>query len=144
MRLTLGLLYILLLASSLPCIILYLSISDRGFQIAVCCGFFFFSPKNICSTMSAGGIIEGNSSNSASKCASCRHQRRRCPNDCIFRPYFPLRKREEFESARRVFGVSNMERMLRILEVQDREKAVESMIWEASCWSKDSINGPLG
>ncbi|KAJ6885959.1 hypothetical protein NC651_026580 [Populus alba x Populus x berolinensis] len=94
--------------------------------------------------MSARGIIEGNSSNSASKCASCRHQRRRCPNDCIFRPYFPLRKREEFESARRVFGVSNMERMLRSLEVQDRAKAVESMIWEASCWSKDSINGPLG
>lgn len=94
--------------------------------------------------MSAGGIIEGNSSNSASKCASCRHQRRRCPNDCIFRPYFPLRKQEEFESARRVFGVSNMERMLRSLEVQDRAKAVESMIWEASCWSKDSINGPLG
>lgn len=94
--------------------------------------------------MSAGGIIEGNSSNSASKCASCRHQRRRCPNDCIFRPYFPLRKQEEFESARRIFGVSNMERMLRSLEVQDRAKAVESMIWEASCWSKDSINGPLG
>ncbi|KAF9672409.1 hypothetical protein SADUNF_Sadunf11G0038700 [Salix dunnii] len=94
--------------------------------------------------MSAGGIIEGCSSNNANKCASCRHQRRRCPTDCIFRPYFPLRKQVEFESARRIFGVSNMERMLRNLGVQDRAKSVESMIWEATCWSKDSINGPLG
>ncbi|KAJ6377241.1 hypothetical protein OIU76_026251 [Salix suchowensis] len=94
--------------------------------------------------MSAGGIIEGCSSNSANKCASCRHQRRRCPTDCIFRPYFPLRKQIEFESARRIFGISNMERMLRNLGVQDRANSVESIIWEATCWSKDSINGPLG
>ncbi|KDP21035.1 hypothetical protein JCGZ_21506 [Jatropha curcas] len=77
-------------------------------------------------------------------CAACKHQRRKCNDNCLLKPCFGLERIEEFQAAQRVFGISNLNKMIKSLQAQDRHKAIESVIWEASIWKKDPINGPLG
>lgn len=77
-------------------------------------------------------------------CASCKHQRKKCNNDCILAPYFPADKNREFQAVHKVFGVSNVQKLIRNLKGEDQKKAVESLVWEASCRQKDPVQGPYG
>lgn len=58
-------------------------------------------------------------------------------------PYFPADKAEEFEAVHSIFGVKNVSRKLKSLDVQHREVAVTSFIWEARAWMQDGVGGPL-
>ncbi|KAJ4703574.1 LOB domain-containing-like protein [Melia azedarach] len=78
-------------------------------------------------------------------CAACKHQRKKCKEGCIFSLYFPGHRSEEFQSILKIFGVSNLSKLLNSIQnARDREQAVESIRWEASMWEKDSVHGPLG
>ncbi|XP_002525150.2 protein LATERAL ORGAN BOUNDARIES [Ricinus communis] len=77
-------------------------------------------------------------------CASCKHQRKKCGEDCILHPYFPAEKSQEFQAVHRVFGVSNVMKLIRSVGVEDRQRLAESLIWEASCRQKDPVLGPFG
>ncbi|PQM34376.1 serine/arginine-rich splicing factor RS41 isoform X1 [Prunus yedoensis var. nudiflora] len=46
------------------------------------------------------------------RCAACKYLRRRCPSDCIFFPYFPPNNPERFASVHRIYGASNVAKML--------------------------------
>lgn len=48
------------------------------------------------------------------RCAACRYLRRRCPSDCIFAPYFPPNNPQRFASVHRIYGASNVARMLQV------------------------------
>lgn len=47
-------------------------------------------------------------------CAGCKLLRRRCTMDCIFVPYFPSTEPEKFAGVHRIFGASNVSKMLQV------------------------------
>ncbi|KAL0758030.1 hypothetical protein Bca101_095698 [Brassica carinata] len=77
-------------------------------------------------------------------CASCKHQRKKCNNECILSPYFPARKSKEFQAVHKVFGVSNVQKMVRTVREEDRTKLSESLTWEALWRQKDPVLGSYG
>ncbi|KAK9145652.1 hypothetical protein Sjap_005555 [Stephania japonica] len=77
-------------------------------------------------------------------CAACRTLRRRCGLDCILAPYFPLEDLESFMVVHRIFGASNVVKMLQEVEESKREDAVKSMVYEARARLQDPIYGSAG
>lgn len=95
--------------------------------------------------MSIGSNNTGEPSGGRHACAACRHQRKRCEEDCVMAPYFTADKEEEFKAVHKLFGVSNMSKLLKQLEDQNhRAQAVASFVWEAYMWKQDPIAGPRG
>lgn len=85
-----------------------------------------------------------NNSSSHQACASCKHQRKKCNNECILSPYFPARKTKEFQAVHKVFGVSNVQKMVRTVRKEDRTKLSDSLTWEALWRQKDPVLGSYG
>ncbi|KAJ0236071.1 LOB domain-containing protein 2 [Hirschfeldia incana] len=85
-----------------------------------------------------------NNPSSHQACASCKHQRKKCNNECILSPYFPARKTKEFQAVHKVFGVSNVQKMVRTVREEDRTKLSESLTWEALWRQKDPVLGSYG
>ncbi|GMI91572.1 hypothetical protein HRI_002826500 [Hibiscus trionum] len=83
-------------------------------------------------------------SNSRHACAACKHQRRKCETNCVFAPYFPANKANNFREVHRIFGVKNLTAILSSCSPDERERAVASLEWEAFAWKKDPVEGPLG
>ncbi|CAN6461736.1 unnamed protein product [Victoria cruziana] len=74
-------------------------------------------------------------------CAGCKRLRRKCTADCIFVPYFPATEPEKFAEVHRVFGASNVTKMLRDIPVSQRGDAVSSLVFEARTRLKDPVYG---
>ncbi|KAJ0971748.1 hypothetical protein J5N97_019707 [Dioscorea zingiberensis] len=55
-----------------------------------------------------GGGVQLNSM----PCAACRKLHRRCNQDCVLAPYFPASQPEKFAQVHKVFGASNVIKML--------------------------------
>ncbi|EFJ18526.1 hypothetical protein SELMODRAFT_69267, partial [Selaginella moellendorffii] len=79
-----------------------------------------------------------------SACAACRNLRRRCTPECLFAPYFPPDQPERFANVHKVFGVSNVSKMLNELPVCFREDCVNTLAYEADMRVKDPIYGCVG
>jgi hypothetical protein len=60
--------------------------------------------------MKDGGRKQG----AMSPCAACKLLRRRCAKDCVFAPYFPADEPHKFGSVHKVFGASNVNKMLQV------------------------------
>ncbi|KAM7492198.1 hypothetical protein LguiA_035119 [Lonicera macranthoides] len=93
------------------------------------------------------GMRKGNrmqKNNGAAACASCRHQRKKCTEKCVLAPFFPVAKSQEFHAVHKIFGVSNVTKIVSSLNEEDRKKAVDSLVWEAICWQNDPVLGPYG
>ncbi|GAB4827639.1 hypothetical protein Ancab_034524 [Ancistrocladus abbreviatus] len=82
--------------------------------------------------------------NGTSPCASCKLLRRRCTKDCIFAPYFPSDDPHKFAIVHKVFGASNVSKMLQELPVHQRADAVNSLVYEASSRMRDPVYGCVG
>ncbi|KAJ8559452.1 hypothetical protein K7X08_003510 [Anisodus acutangulus] len=80
----------------------------------------------------------------SSPCASCKLLRRRCAKDCIFAPYFPPDDPHKFAIVHKVFGASNVSKMLQELPVQKRADAVSSLVYEANARVRDPVYGCVG
>ncbi|KAI3793246.1 hypothetical protein L1987_35862 [Smallanthus sonchifolius] len=79
-----------------------------------------------------------------SPCASCKLLRRRCSKDCIFAPYFPSNEPHNFAIVHKVFGASNVSKMLQELQVHERGDAVRSLVYEANARMRDPVYGCVG
>ncbi|XP_021909748.1 LOB domain-containing protein 12 [Carica papaya] len=79
-----------------------------------------------------------------SPCASCKLLRRRCAKDCIFAPYFPSHDPHKFAIVHKVFGASNVSKMLQELPVHQRADAVSSLVYEANARVRDPVYGCVG
>ncbi|KAL6291137.1 hypothetical protein ACE6H2_008647 [Prunus campanulata] len=79
-----------------------------------------------------------------SPCASCKLLRRRCAKDCIFAPYFPSDDPHKFAIVHKVFGASNVSKMLQELPVHQRADAVSSLVYEANARMRDPVYGCVG
>ncbi|KAF6150560.1 hypothetical protein GIB67_030361 [Kingdonia uniflora] len=77
-------------------------------------------------------------------CAACKILRRRCVEKCVLAPYFPPSEPLKFTTAHRVFGASNIIKMLQELPEAERDDAVSSMVYEASARIRDPVYGCAG
>ncbi|CAJ2653449.1 LOB domain-containing protein 12-like [Trifolium pratense] len=79
-----------------------------------------------------------------SPCASCKLLRRRCAKDCAFAPYFPSHEPQKFAIVHKVFGASNVSKMLQELPIHQRADAVSSLVYEANARVRDPVYGCVG
>ncbi|KAH7672634.1 Lateral organ boundaries LOB domain-containing protein [Dioscorea alata] len=79
-----------------------------------------------------------------SPCAACKILRRRCADKCILAPYFPPTDPLKFTTAHRVFGASNIIKLLQELPENQRADAVTSMVYEAKARIRDPVYGCAG
>ncbi|GER52375.1 LOB domain-containing protein [Striga asiatica] len=74
-------------------------------------------------------------------CAACKYQRRKCAADCILAPYFPHDRQRQFLNAHRLFGVSNIVKIVRHLDPAARHHAMRTIIFESDARAADPVGG---
>ncbi|PSS35242.1 Protein LATERAL ORGAN BOUNDARIES like [Actinidia chinensis var. chinensis] len=84
------------------------------------------------------------SSTSNSPCAACKFLRRKCLPGCIFAPYFPPEEPQKFANVHKIFGASNVSKLLNEIMPHQREDAVNSLAYEAEARMKDPVYGCVG
>ncbi|KAA8550775.1 hypothetical protein F0562_002459 [Nyssa sinensis] len=77
-----------------------------------------------------------------SPCGACKFLRRKCATDCVFAPYFcseqgPAR----FAAIHKVFGASNVSKLLLHVPVPERCEAVVTIAYEAQARIRDPVYG---
>ncbi|KAI9075591.1 hypothetical protein QN277_013736 [Acacia crassicarpa] len=88
--------------------------------------------------------MASSSSYSNSPCAACKFLRRKCMPDCIFAPYFPPEEPQKFANVHKIFGASNVSKLLNEVQPHQREDAVNSLAYEAEARIKDPVYGCVG
>ncbi|CAL0331814.1 unnamed protein product [Lupinus luteus] len=83
-------------------------------------------------------------SSSNSPCAACKFLRRKCTQECVFAPYFPPDNPQRFSYVHKVFGASNVAKILNELNAAQREDAVKSLAYEAEARLRDPVYGCVG
>ena len=83
-------------------------------------------------------------SSSNSPCAGCKFLRRKCQPECVFAPYFPPDQPQKFVNVHKVFGASNITKLLNELHPSQREDAVNSLAYEADMRLRDPVYGCVG
>ncbi|KAL1536342.1 LOB domain-containing protein 36 isoform X2 [Salvia divinorum] len=83
-------------------------------------------------------------SSSNSPCAACKCLRRKCTQECVFAPYFPPDNPQKFTTVHKVFGASNVSKLLNELNAGQREDAVNSLAYEAEYRLRDPVYGCVG
>lgn len=78
---------------------------------------------------------------SISPCAACKFLRRKCLPECVFAPYFPPDQPQKFVNVHKVFGASNVTKLLNDLHPNQREDAVTSLAYEAEMRLRDPVYG---
>ncbi|KAL5561855.1 hypothetical protein UlMin_031602 [Ulmus minor] len=79
---------------------------------------------------------------SGSPCGACKFLRRKCVRGCVFAPYFCHEQgASHFAAIHKVFGASNVSKLLAHLPVSDRSGAALTISYEAQARLKDPIYG---
>ncbi|KAE8688217.1 LOB domain-containing protein 24 [Hibiscus syriacus] len=81
---------------------------------------------------------------SSGRCAACRYLRRKCTQGCILSPYFPSNNPQRFVSVHRIYGASNVTKLLQLLPTHLRAEAADSLYFEAQCRLEDPVYGCVG
>ncbi|XP_042467044.1 LOB domain-containing protein 22-like [Zingiber officinale] len=76
-------------------------------------------------------------------CAVCRFRNQKCKDDCLLAPFFPASEDSKFQKARRLFGVSKMQKILKGLLPEQRAVAMATMIYEAEVHAAHPNTGCL-
>ncbi|XP_066369602.1 LOB domain-containing protein 22-like [Miscanthus floridulus] len=76
-----------------------------------------------------------------SSCAACRHQRRKCPPNCLLKHYFVADEPDKFRNALRMFGVKNLQRMLQKVPPPRRDVCVQTIVYESNLRAADPVRG---
>ncbi|XP_043692871.1 LOB domain-containing protein 1-like [Telopea speciosissima] len=77
-------------------------------------------------------------------CGACKTLRRRCVLRCVLAPYFPPNQPVKFLAVHRVFGASNVVKILQELPESQKADAVDSLVYEAGARIKDPVHGCAG
>ncbi|KAJ4955987.1 hypothetical protein NE237_012770 [Protea cynaroides] len=85
------------------------------------------------------------SSNGGGPCGACKFLRRKCVKGCIFAPYFDSEEgTSHFAAVHKVFGASNVSKLLFGLPINNRHDAVLTVSYEALARIKDPVYGCVG
>nr|XP_010904567.1 LOB domain-containing protein CRL1-like [Elaeis guineensis] len=77
-----------------------------------------------------------------SPCGACKFLRRKCVRGCVFAPYFCHEQgAAHFAAIHKVFGASNVSKLLMHLPVNDRSEAAITISYEAQARLQDPIYG---
>ncbi|RWR86649.1 LOB domain-containing protein 18-like protein [Cinnamomum micranthum f. kanehirae] len=88
---------------------------------------------------SSGG---SSSSNSSGPCGACKFLRRKCVSGCIFAPYFDSEQGAgHFAAVHKVFGASNVSKLLLHIPAHKRLDAVVTICYEAQARLRDPVYG---
>ncbi|THF94290.1 hypothetical protein TEA_023441 [Camellia sinensis var. sinensis] len=79
--------------------------------------------------------------NGTQACAACKYQRRKCAPDCILAPYFPHDRHRQFLNAHKLFGVSNITKIIRNLDPPDKDQAMRTIIFQSDVRASDPVGG---
>ncbi|KAF5453740.1 hypothetical protein F2P56_028616 [Juglans regia] len=82
--------------------------------------------------------------NTITPCAACKLLRRRCAQECPFSPYFSPHEPQKFASVHKVFGASNVSKMLMEVPENQRADAANSLVYEANVRLRDPVYGCMG
>ncbi|KAL9235465.1 hypothetical protein vseg_010223 [Gypsophila vaccaria] len=80
-------------------------------------------------------------SNGTQACAACKYQRRKCASDCVLAPYFPHDRQRQFLNAHKLFGVSNITKIIKNLNPQDKDIAMHTIMFQSDVRAKDPVGG---
>lgn len=89
---------------------------------------------------SANSAAEG-STVSSQACAACKYQRRKCAPNCSLAPYFPADRQKDFLNAQKLFGVSNIKKILKNVKQNEKEAATRSIIFQANMRAIHPVGG---
>ncbi|MBA0590016.1 LOB domain-containing protein 29 [Gossypium raimondii] len=79
---------------------------------------------------------------SGAPCGACKFLRRKCVRGCVFAPYFCHEQgATHFAAIHKVFGASNVSKLLAHLPVSDRCEAAVTISYEAQARLQDPIYG---
>uniref|UniRef100_A0A452Y3K0 LOB domain-containing protein n=1 Tax=Aegilops tauschii subsp. strangulata TaxID=200361 RepID=A0A452Y3K0_AEGTS len=98
------------------------------------------------SSLPAAGVGPGStpSFNTMTPCAACKLLRRRCAQECPFSPFFSPLEPHKFASVHKVFGASNVSKMLLEVHESQRGDAANSLVYEANLRLRDPVYGCMG
>ncbi|XP_027182881.1 LOB domain-containing protein 15 [Coffea eugenioides] len=82
--------------------------------------------------------------NTITPCAACKLLRRRCAEECPFSPYFSPHEPQKFAAVHKVFGASNVSKMLTEVPENQRVDAANSLVYEANVRLRDPVYGCMG
>ncbi|XP_057512267.1 LOW QUALITY PROTEIN: LOB domain-containing protein 13-like [Actinidia eriantha] len=91
-----------------------------------------------------GGHPPGMNLNTITPCAACKLLRRRCAEECPFSPYFSPHEPHKFAAVHKVFGASNVSKMLMEVPESQRPDAANSLVYEANVRLGDPVYGCMG
>nr|DAD18665.1 TPA_asm: hypothetical protein HUJ06_020128 [Nelumbo nucifera] len=78
-------------------------------------------------------------------CGACKFLRRKCVKGCIFAPYFDSEQgASHFAAVHKVFGASNVSKLLLRIPVDKRLDAVVTICYEALARIRDPVYGCVG
>ncbi|XP_057806358.1 LOB domain-containing protein 27-like [Salvia miltiorrhiza] len=80
---------------------------------------------------------------SGQACASCKFQRRRCTPQCLLAPFFPADQPQVFHNVHRLFGVKNIQKLLKELHPDQRAIAIKSVKFHAAMRERYPVCGCL-
>ncbi|KAI7742050.1 hypothetical protein M8C21_030056, partial [Ambrosia artemisiifolia] len=84
----------------------------------------------------------GSSTGGGGPCGACKLLRRKCVADCIFAPYFDSEQgAAHFTAVHKVFGASNVSKLLLNIPVHKRVDAVVTICYEAQARLRDPVHG---
>ncbi|KAK4355952.1 hypothetical protein RND71_024923 [Anisodus tanguticus] len=86
----------------------------------------------------------GTTLNNVTPCAACKLLRRRCAEECPFSPYFSPHEPQKFTAVHKVFGASNVSKLLLEVPVGQRADAANSLVYEANVRLRDPVYGCMG
>ncbi|CAN4102139.1 unnamed protein product [Withania somnifera] len=77
-------------------------------------------------------------------CAACKLLRRKCAEECPFSPYFSPQEPHKFAAVHKVFGASNVSKLLMEVPESQRADAANSLVYEANVRLRDPVYGCMG
>ncbi|CAN4101100.1 unnamed protein product [Withania somnifera] len=97
--------------------------------------------RHVLGPAAAGGTT---TLNNVTPCAACKLLRRRCAEECPFSPYFSPHEPHKFAAVHKVFGASNVSKLLLEVPVGQRADAANSLVYEANVRLRDPVYGCMG
>ncbi|KAM5583024.1 LOB domain-containing protein 15 [Rosa sericea] len=82
--------------------------------------------------------------NTITPCAACKLLRRKCAEECPFSPYFSPHEPHKFSAVHKVFGASNVSKLLMEVSENQRADAANSLVYEANLRLRDPVYGCMG
>ncbi|KAI3953033.1 hypothetical protein MKW92_030799 [Papaver armeniacum] len=80
----------------------------------------------------------------APSCAACKYLKRKCTPNCVFAPYFKSDELHKFVKVHKVFGASNVSKILGEVPAEQREDTANSLVYEAEARLRDPVYGCIG